>query len=161
MQIQFCNVNSSHTEQAANNTTVTYFPFPNQFPTHATTAGQPVVCTSPFKACKRKTTSVISILLSTWVWHVEANYSAWFGHVLSVWLTPTWLKIYYGPERLKYNRLRKEKMLSMMYTCQVCTDKIVIWFYLKVLLISLWILIPNKKRAIGKELLLFFWFHIV
>lgn len=25
----------------------THFPFPNQFPTHATTAGQPVVCTSP------------------------------------------------------------------------------------------------------------------
>lgn len=25
----------------------THFPFPNQFPTQATTAGQPVVCTSP------------------------------------------------------------------------------------------------------------------
>lgn len=32
----------------------TYFPFPNQLPTQATTAGQPVVCTSPFMTCRMK-----------------------------------------------------------------------------------------------------------
>lgn len=32
----------------------THFPFPNQFPTQATTDGQPVVCTSPFMTCRKK-----------------------------------------------------------------------------------------------------------
>lgn len=31
----------------------THFPFPNQFPTQATTEGQPVVCMSPFMTCRR------------------------------------------------------------------------------------------------------------
>lgn len=31
----------------------THFPFPNQLPTQATTAGQPVVCISPFMTCRR------------------------------------------------------------------------------------------------------------
>lgn len=30
----------------------THFPFPNQFPTHATTDGHPVVCISPFITCR-------------------------------------------------------------------------------------------------------------
>lgn len=30
----------------------THFPFPNQFPTHATTDGHPVVCMSPFITCR-------------------------------------------------------------------------------------------------------------
>lgn len=32
----------------------THFPFPNQLPTQATTAGQPVVCMSPFITCSVK-----------------------------------------------------------------------------------------------------------
>lgn len=35
----------------------THFPFPNQFPTQATTAGQPVVCISPFITCRKVQTS--------------------------------------------------------------------------------------------------------
>lgn len=34
----------------------TYFPFPNQLPTQATTAGQPVVCIRPFMTCRMEQT---------------------------------------------------------------------------------------------------------